>query len=99
MIKNSRSVGLLLVAGLFGCGSSGDDELRQWMADLRTNTKPQVTPLTEPKRFMPQAYSMTSGEEPFSPNKLTQALRKDSTQHASNAALIAPEMSRRKEPL
>ena len=31
--------------------------------------------------------------------KLTQALRRDSTQLASNAALIAPEMARRKDPL
>lgn len=99
MTISPKSLSLLVVVVLMGCGSSGDDELRQWMTDLRATTKPQVTPLTEPKKFVPQAYSMESGEEPFSPNKLTQALRKDSTQLASNAALIAPEMSRRKEPL
>ena len=42
---------------------------------------------------------MESGVEPFDSTKLTQALRKDSTQLASNAALIAPEMARRKESL
>ena len=37
--------------------------------------------------------------EPFSPIKLTLALKRDSNQVASNAALIAPEMTRRKESL
>ena len=84
---------------LMGCGSSGDDELRQWMTELRSTTKPRVTPLTEPKQFLPQSYAMESGVEPFDSIKLTQALRNDSTQLASNAALIAPEMARRKESL
>lgn len=84
---------------LLGCSSSGEDELRQWMSDLRATTKPRVTPLTEPKQFLPQGYSSESGMEPFNALKLTQALRRDSTQQVSNAALIAPEMARRKEPL
>ena len=84
---------------LAGCGSSGEDDLRQWMSELRSTTKPRVSPLTEPKQFLPQAYSSESGVEPFNSLKLTQALRRDSTQLASNAALIAPEMARRKEPL
>lgn len=90
---------VLLSAVLIGCSSSGDDELRQWMAELRATTKPRVTPLTEPKQFVPQAYAMEGGVEPFNSIKLTQALRRESTQSASNAALIAPEMARRKEPL
>lgn len=90
---------VLIAFLLSGCGFSQDDDLRQWMSDLRATTKPNVTPLTEPKQFLPQAYSMESGIEPFNPLKLTQALRKDSNQLASNAALIAPEMARRKEPL
>jgi len=89
----------VIVLGLSGCGSSGDDELRQWMSELRATTKPKVTPLTEPKQFLPQTYAMASGVEPFNSIKLTQALRRESTQTASNAALIAPEMARRKEPL
>lgn len=84
---------------LSGCGLSQDDDLRQWMTELRSTTRPRVTPLTEPKQFQPQPYSMESGMEPFNALKLTQALRKDSNQLAANAALIAPEMARRKEPL
>lgn len=90
---------LVCVFILTGCGSSGDDELRQWMSELRSTTKPRVTPLTEPKQFLPQAYAAESGIEPFNSVKLTQALRRESSQLAANAALIAPEMTRRKEPL
>lgn len=84
---------------LAGCLPSGEDELRLWMADQRANTKPNVVPLTEPKKFIPESYLLQGALEPFNQLKLTQALRKDSTQIASNAALIAPEMTRRKEPL
>ncbi|MCL1476043.1 pilus assembly protein PilP, partial [Argonema antarcticum] len=90
---------LLVSILVVGCGSTGDDELRQWMSELRATTKPRVTPLSEPKQFLPQTYSMESGVEPFNSVKLTQALRRDTNQSASNAALIAPEMARRKEPL
>lgn len=99
-MKSIKLISIISVSFLMaGCGSSGDDELRQWMAELRTTTKPRVTPLSEPKQFLPQTYSSESGVEPFNAVKLTQALRRESNQSASNAALIAPEMARRKEPL
>jgi len=94
-----RPIGLLCAFILAGCVPSGEDELRLWMADQRANTKPSVTPLSEPKKFIPESYSQDAAIEPFNQIKLTQALRRDSAQVASNAALIAPEMSRRKEPL
>lgn len=84
---------------MWGCGSSGEDELRQWMSNERAQAKPRVTPITEPKQFLPQPYVADEGMEPFNVLKLTQALRRESAQVASNAALIAPEMARRKEPL
>ncbi len=90
---------LLGVMLLSGCGSGEEDELRHWMADLRATTKPRVTPLTEPKQFHPQDYTGDGKTEPFNPQKLTQALRRESSEAAVNATLIAPEMARRKEPL
>lgn len=98
-MRSHRLLTLAFAMIIAGCGFSQDEDLRQWMADLRATTKPRVTPLTEPKQFQPQSYSMESGLEPFNAVKLTQALRKDSNQLAANAALIAPEMARRKEPL
>ena len=92
------SVSLVLLA-LGGCSASGEDELREWMASERAQARPRVTPLTEPKQFQPVGYEVNSEMDPFDPMKLTQALRRESAQMASNAALIAPELARRKEPL
>lgn len=89
----------VVVLLLVGCESAGESELREWMAQERAQTQPRVTPLTEPKQFQPQQYSPQSNLEPFNPQRLTQALKRDSNQVASNAALIAPELIRRKEPL
>lgn len=94
--------GLLFMGGvlfLAGCTPSGEDELRGWIAEQRANTKPSVPPLAEPKKFIPEPYTQDGAIEPFNQIKLTQALKRDSNQVASNAALIAPEMARRKEPL
>lgn len=90
---------LLAGAALAGCGASGQEELQQWMAQQRQATKPQVTPIPEPKKFTPQAYNQEGTTDPFSNIKLTQALKRESAQATSNAALVAPELSRRKEPL
>ena len=90
---------MLCTLSMLGCGSSGEDELRQWMANERAQAKPRITPISEPKQFLPQPYAAEEGMEPFNVLKLTQALRRESAQVASNAALIAPEMARRKEPL
>ena len=100
MIVN-RCLAFFLPVFLFlgGCSPTGEDELRLWMAEQRANTRPHVTPLTEPKKFIPEPYSQDGAIEPFNQLKLTQALRRDSNQVASNAALIAPEMARRKESL
>jgi type IV pilus assembly protein PilP len=90
---------VLILFGLAGCGSSEQEELQQWMTEQRNATKPKVPPLPEPTKFSPQSYDQEGAIEPFSNQKLTQALKRDSTQATSNAALIAPELSRRKEPL
>lgn len=96
-----RRVGIcaVLIAMLSGCGSSGQEELQQWMTEQRNQTKPQVQPIPEPKKFTPQAYTQEAATDPYSNLKLTQALKRDSSQASANAALVAPELSRRKEPL
>lgn len=84
---------------LTACSSSGQDELQQWMAQQRAQTKPKITPIPEPKKFTPQAYTQEGATDPFSNVKLTQALKRESAQSTSNGALVAPELARRKEPL
>lgn len=88
-----------LSLGLTGCGASEEEQLQGWMTEQRNLTKSRVDRIPEPTKFSPQPYSDEGAIEPFSNQKLTQALRRESTQSAANAALIAPELARRKEPL
>lgn len=99
---SSLLVKLVLIAAvgvMAGCSAPGDAELRQWMADQKAQTRPKLVPISEPKVFKPESYGQVTAVEPFSIDKLTQALRRDSTQAAANGALIAPELARRKEAL
>ncbi len=87
------------VTMLVACSPAPEDELQQWMAQQKSAAQPKIKPISEPKVFKPERYTMVTEVEPFSNLKLTQALKKDSSQSASNGALIAPELARRKEPL
>lgn len=84
---------------LVACGSSEQDELQQWMLEERNSARPKIEPVPAPTKFTPQAYLEEAAIEPFSSQKLTQALKRDSSQATANVALIAPELARRKEPL
>ncbi|TWO70526.1 pilus assembly protein PilP [Caenimonas sedimenti] len=91
---------VLFAAAVAGCGGGDQQEVQAWMNEQRALTKPQVQPIPEPKKFSPQAYTQDAGTEPFSNQKLAQALKKESQQSGSpSAALVAPELARRKEPL
>lgn len=78
-----------------GC-SAEHEELRQWMEQQRREVKPNVTPLTPPKKFDPQPYTSAQAVDPFSNQKLTVALKQEARQPNS---LLAAELNRRKEPL
>jgi len=81
--------------GLTGCGAE-QGELSQWMDQQKREVKPNVQPLSAPKKFNPQAYAALGGVEPFSNQKLTVALKQEARQPNS---LLAAEVNRRKEPL
>ena len=100
MIELRISAAVFLAATLLGgCGASSEDELRQWMTEQKSQTRPKVTPISEPKQFKPESYLQASSVEPFSKEKLTQALKRESSQATANGALVAPELARRKEAL
>jgi type IV pilus assembly protein PilP len=90
---------LVTVLLLTGCGVAGEDELRQWMAEQKSQTKAKIPPLSEPKQFKPESYTQVTAVEPFGKEKLTQALKSESAQASVNGALVAPELIRRKEAL
>jgi type IV pilus assembly protein PilP len=80
---------------LAGC-SGEQEELAQWMEQQRREVKPDVPPLSPPKKFNPQSYSALTGVEPFSTQKLTVALKQEARQPNS---LLSAEINRRREPL
>lgn len=86
---------LFVTSGLAGC-SAEHDELQQWMEQQRREVKPNVTPLSPPTQFNPEPYSSAQAVEPFSPQKLSVALKLEARQPNS---LLATELNRRKEPL
>jgi type IV pilus assembly protein PilP len=61
---------------LAGCGDSNVKEVRDWMEQVKQETRPNVKPLSEPKDFIPYAYNAKEATEPFSPNKLLNQLAK-----------------------
>lgn len=99
MTPKTAASAISIVFLLTGCAPSGQEELQAWMAQQRQLTKPQIQPIPEPKKFTPQAYTQEGATDPFSSQKLTQALKRESSQSTSNAGLVAPELARRKEPL
>lgn len=81
--------------GLTACTGS-QDELQQWIEQQRREVKPNVPPLSAPKKFIPQPYLAGNAVEPFSAQKLTVAIKQEARQSNS---LLAAEINRRKEPL
>jgi len=77
---------------LAGCGNSNEEEVRQWMKEVDSQTTPTVQPLQEPKKFVPFAYAATEAPDPFNPNKLLAELAK-----ARPGGGLQPDTSRRKE--
>ncbi len=84
---------------LSACTSSGQDELQVWMQNERNSIKPSVKPIPSPTKFEPQAYAGERLTPPFSIEKLTSALIGNQSTPVVNAALIEPELNRRKQPL
>ncbi|HZX25685.1 MAG TPA: pilus assembly protein PilP [Telluria sp.] len=88
--------GLALAALLGGCGDGDVQEVQAWMDKTRAETKVHVEPLSEPKTFIPYAYTGADAPDPFSQNKLLVELAKSA---ANSTSPYKPDMNRRKELL
>lgn len=88
---------LLVGAGLVlsGCGGQ-NEELTQWMEQQKAAAKPNVEPISPPKKFVPQPYAAITGMEPFSNQKIGSGTKLEGGQ--SNA-MLAAQLRRRKQPL
>lgn len=101
MMKKSGLLPLACASAvlLTGCLGADQDDLVEWMRQERASVKPRIEQISEPKKFVPQAYTEVAAVEPFDNQRLLQALRRDSTSPAVRSDLIAPELNRAKEPL
>jgi type IV pilus assembly protein PilP len=86
--------------GLAGCGNSEQEELQVWMTAERNAIRPQVKPIPEPTKFIPQIYTADQMMPPFSGEKLASVIGGGSKVPAAvNSSLIDPELNRRRQPL
>ena len=92
-----RIAAIVLAASLAGCGASDVREVRDWMAQVKKDTKVSVVPIAEPKTFIPFAYTAREQVDPFSPNKLLAELARAAEKGESGK--YKPDMNRRKELL
>jgi type IV pilus assembly protein PilP len=90
-------MGAVLAATLLaGCGDSDVREVRDWMEQVKRDTRPAVKPLPEPKDFLPYAYGAKDAVDPFEPNKLLGELaRTAATSNNPNQ----PDLQRQRELL
>lgn len=87
---------LLPLLTLTACGDNGVSELRQWMESVKKETRVVVAKVSEPKVYVPVAYSGKSALDPFNPAKLLVALARLKAESDNG---LRPDMERRKEVL
>jgi len=71
---------LVACAALLSACAADQDELQQWMEQEKREAKPNVEPLSAPKKFNPVPYAALGAVEPFSTQKLTVALKQEARQ-------------------
>jgi len=90
-------ISALCLCLLAGCGDSDVQEVRSWMKQVDAQTQVRVTPIAEPKTFVPFAYANKEEIDPFNPNKLLAELARQAAQGGGSG--IRPDTERRKELL
>jgi hypothetical protein len=56
---------LALSTALTSACSSGHRGLQPWMSGAAPPTRPKITPISEPKRYVPLVYSESAAADPF----------------------------------
>lgn len=84
-----RLASIMIVLGLTGCGGSGMDDLRAFVAETGKDMQGKIEPLPEVKAYEPFTYDAFDLPDPFKPRKLT----------TGGGGGIQPDLNRPKEPL
>jgi type IV pilus assembly protein PilP len=99
-MRSFRIAGIIAVVAVLGalggCGGGADEELQQWMTQVKKDARVNVPKLSEPKKFVPYTYSQLGATDPFNQSKLTVAIAKAA---AVTRSPLAPDPNRRHEPL
>jgi type IV pilus assembly protein PilP len=89
-------VSVLSIFLLYGCATGDQQEIDQWVANVKTEIKPSVQKLAEPKKFTPESYAQQVAIDPFNQKKLLAALKREASE---SSKILQAEISRRKEPM
>jgi type IV pilus assembly protein PilP len=100
MMRSMRAVAVLLLLPAMGGCIFGDQsqDLQDWMKEERAKLTPRVEKIAEPKSFVAQPYTGAASMEPFSPQKLAAAFKRDGGP-TTDPAILKPELGRKKTPL
>ncbi len=91
-----------LVTSLSGCGSSGTEELSVWVDEQRKQQRVKLPAIAAPKKFVPQPFTAGEAVDPYNPQRLSAALKRELRPAVDTSALIKPEIVRQssqKQPL
>ena len=88
-----RTLMLLAAAVLVaGCGPRSHQDLQEWMAEQGKGVRGHLDPIPQIKPYEPFAYNDFDLPDPFKPRKIEPA-------KGDNANKLAPDLTRRREPL
>ena len=98
MMRSAGKLMMLLfpMLTLAGCGDNGLTEVREWMDGVKKQTRVIIPKISEPKVYVPVAYTGKDQTDPFNPNKLLAALAKIRAESDNG---LKPDMNRRREAL
>jgi type IV pilus assembly protein PilP len=92
-----RALVLVPCAAVLLAACDGEQqELSQWMKQVKETTKVSVAKLPEPKKYEPYGYRLRDSLDPFNIEKISVAQAKLQARSSNG---IRPDMDRRREPL
>ncbi len=95
LMRSSKWLVVLMPLLLLGC-SNQNEELDQWMKDVRAELRPIDTSVAEPKVYEPFIYAEKGEIHPFDVAKVDNALSKLA---ARSKSPLTPNPDRRRDPL